>query len=79
MKVVLLYNVLLVYWSAFLFVVHLSRKDHFVFQFVLFLLWVVISLHVTKSVTTSKRFALLYSLTSSVIILGGYELFQILV
>lgn len=76
MKYVLLYNILIISWSLYLLVIHISNKDHWSFQGILVILWIVLMIPYLKRLSFSKRSIFLHSVICFGVVSGGHVLFS---
>ncbi|KGP92340.1 hypothetical protein N780_00270 [Pontibacillus chungwhensis BH030062] len=70
-----LYNVLFIFWSGYLLVIHISRKDHWMFQAILFGLFLVVITQLLNRYHFSKKESLPHVIASFALITGGHMLY----
>ncbi|QHE52035.1 hypothetical protein [Pontibacillus sp. HMF3514] len=79
MKYLLLYNGLGVLWSLYLLVIHVSKKDHWSFQAILFCLSFMLFVRLLRKYSFSTGQACTHLIISFAAIYGGHWLFTWLV
>lgn len=76
MKYWFLYNILSIIWSVYLIIIHISQKDHWLFQALLVVLWMVAILQSADKFSFKKSEILLHSVISFTAITGGHMVFS---
>ena len=76
MRYWVMYNVLLVSWSLYLLAIHISQKDHWTFQVILFVLWFMLFMRLLRKYSFTFSEACVHLCISFSIVYGGHLVFN---